>query len=238
MTKHSKRWKAGHELVDPDKLYTPLEAVRLVKETAKAKFDETVEVHLRLGIDPRQADQNIRGTVALPNGTGKEVRVAVFAQGDKAREAETAGADKVGAADLVAKIEKGEIDFDVAIATPDMMGVVGKIGKILGPRGLMPNPKSGTVTFEVAKAVKDVKGGKIEYRVDKTAISHCILGKASFTEKQLVENYQTLLEEIIRAKPAAAKGRYIKSIALSSTMGPGIMVDPAKVRDLMEEPQA
>jgi large subunit ribosomal protein L1 len=238
MTKHSKRWKTGHELVDTDKLHTPLEAARLVKETAKAKFDETVEVHMRLGIDPRQADQNIRGTVALPHGTGKSVRVAVFAQGDKAREAEAAGADKVGAADLVAEIEKGQMDFDVAIATPDMMGTVGKLGKVLGPRGLMPNPKSGTVTFDVAKAVEAVKAGKIEYRVDKTAITHCVIGKASFTEKQLVENYQSLLEEIIRAKPAAAKGRYIKSIALSSTMGPGIMVDPAKVRDLMEEPNS
>lgn len=238
MARHSKRVNAALAEVDKAKVYGPFEAMRLVKANATAKFDETVEVHVWLGIDPRQADQLVRGTVVLPHGTGKAVRVAVFAKGDKAREAEAAGADKVGAEELVAEVEKGQMDFDVAIATPDMMGAVGKVGKILGPRGLMPNPKAGTVTFEVAKAVTDVKGGKVEYRVDKLAIAHMIIGKASFSEKQLAENYQTLLEEIVRAKPSAAKGRYIKSISVSSTMGPGVPVDPAKLHELLDDSAA
>jgi len=233
--KKGKKYREVLSKIDREKLYTPLEAVKLLKEIANAKFDETVETHIRLGVDPRKADQQVRGTVALPHGTGKTVRVAVFAQGEKAREAEAAGADIVGAADLAEKVEKGWFEFDVAIATPDMMGTVGKLGKLLGPRGLMPNPKAGTVTFDVGKAVKDVKAGKIEYRVDKFGIVHSAIGKISFPVEKLVENYQALIEEIMRAKPAAAKGKYIKSISLSSTMSPGIKVDTTKTRDLLEE---
>ena len=214
--KVGKKMAAARAKVERDKLYAPREAVRLAKETAGAKFDETVEVHIRLGVDPRQADQQVRGTVVLPHGTGKTARVAVFAQGEKAREAEEAGADAVGGDDLVEKVEKGWLDFDTAVATPDMMGKVGKLGKLLGPRGLMPNPKAGTVTFEVAKAVKDIKGGKVEYRLDKFAIMHLVIGKASFEERQLVENYEALLDEIIRVKPGAAKGKYLKTISLST----------------------
>lgn len=233
--KKSKKYREALSKIDREKLYSPLEAVNLLKEIANAKFDETVEVHVRLGVDPRKADQQVRGTVSLPHGTGKTVRVAVFAQGEKAREAEAAGADVVGAADLAEKVEKGWFEFDVAIATPDMMSVVGKLGKLLGPRGLMPNPKAGTVTFDVGKTVKDVKAGKIEYRVDKFGIVHSVIGKLSFPIEKLIGNYQALIEELIRAKPSAAKGKYIKSINLSTTMSPGVRVDTTKVRDLMEE---
>ena len=233
--KVSKNLAKARQEIDRDRLYSPLEAVRLAKKLSTAKFDETVEVHIRLGVDPRQANQQVRGTVVLPHGTGKKVRVAVFAQGEKAKEAQEAGADVVGADDLIEKVQKGELDFDAAIATPDMMGKVGKVGKILGPRSLMPNPKAGTVTFDVGKAVKDIKAGKVEYRVDKYGIVHLVIGKVSFDEKALVENYATLIDELIRAKPAAAKGRYLKSIALTTTMGPSIKVDPLKVRNLLEE---
>lgn len=233
--KRSKKYRDAMAKIEQDKIYTPLEAVRLLKEFVDTKFDQTVETHIRLGVDPRKADQQVRGTVGLPHGTGKTVRVAVFAQGEKAREAEAAGADVVGAQDLAEKVEKGWFEFDVAIATPDMMSAVGKLGKLLGPRGLMPNPKAGTVTFDVGKAVKDVKAGKVEYRVDKFGIVHSVIGKASFEVEQLVENYQALLEEIVRAKPAAAKGKYIRSISFAGTMTPGIKVDTMKTRDLMEE---
>lgn len=236
--KQGKKYREALAKIDREKLYSPLEAVKLLKELANAKFDQTMEIHIRLGVDPRKADQQVRGTVSLPHGTGKTVRVAVFAQGDKAKEAETAGADIVGAADLAEKVQAGFFDFDVAIATPDMMATVGKLGKLLGPRGLMPNPKAGTVTFDVGKTVKDVKAGKIEYRVDKFGIVHSVIGKASFPVENLIDNYQTLIEEIIRAKPAAAKGKYIKSISLSTTMSPGVKVDTTKTRDLMEEEAA
>lgn len=238
MARPGKKYRSSTEQVDKTRVCAPLEAVRLLKSLPSAKFDESVEVHFRLGVDPRQADQQVRGTVVLPHGTGKSVRVAVFAKGDKAREAEGAGADVVGAEDLVARVEKGEIGFDAAIATPDMMGAVGKIGKILGPRGLMPNPKAGTVTFDVKKAVLDIKAGKVEYRLDKQANMHVVIGKLSFEVSALVENYAALLEEVVRAKPPAAKGRYIRSITLTSTMGPGIPVDPSKTRNLLEEPAA
>ncbi|MBS3910120.1 MAG: 50S ribosomal protein L1 [Actinobacteria bacterium] len=233
--KRSKKYNAAVAKIEQDRIYSPLEAVRLLRELVDTKFDQTVETHIRLGVDPRKADQQVRGTVGLPHGTGRTVRVAVFAQGEKAREAEAAGADVVGAQDLAEKVEKGWFEFDVAIATPDMMSAVGKLGKLLGPRGLMPNPKAGTVTFDVAKAVKDVKAGKVEYRVDKFGIVHSVIGKASFGVEQLIENYQALLEEIVRAKPAAAKGKYIKSITFAGTMTPGIKVDTMKTRDLMEE---
>lgn len=233
--KRGKKYQEAAKKVDKNVLVTPLQALRFIKENALAKFDESVEVHFRLGIDPRKADQQVRGTVVLPAGTGKTVRVAVFAQGDKQKEAEEAGAVVVGGADLAEKIEKGWMDFDVSIATPDMMSVVGKLGKILGPRGLMPNPKSGTVTFDVGKAVKDIQKGKVEYRADKYGIVHVVVGKASFTEEQLIENYSALIDEILRVKPAAAKGKYLKTISIASTMGPGVRVDPAKVKDLMEE---
>lgn len=236
--KRGKKYREVLEKVDRNKLYSPLEAVKLLKEISNAKFDETVEAHIRLGVDPRKADQQVRGTVSLPHGTGKTVRVAVFAQGEKAKEAEEAGADFVGAADLAEKVQGGFFDFDVAIATPDMMATVGKLGKLLGPRGLMPNPKAGTVTFDIGKTVKDVKAGKIEYRLDKFGIVHSVIGKKSFPVEKLIENYQALIEEIIRAKPAAAKGKYIKSISLSATMSPGIKVDTTKTRDLMEEEAA
>ncbi len=228
MAKPGKNYREGSALVDKDKVYPPSEAVHLVKETARAKFDETVEAHIRLGIDPRKADQQVRGSLTLPHGTGKEKRVAVFAQGDKAREAEAAGADIVGGEDLAAKVQAGEMDFDATVATPDMMGIVGRLGKILGPRGLMPNPKAGTVTMDVAGAVKDIKAGKVEYRVDKFGISHVVIGKASFSEDALLENYSALMEEITRAKPSAAKGRYIKSVSIAATMGPGVRVESGK----------
>ena len=235
MPKHGKRYNEQAAKIDSTKLYAPVEAAKLVKETASAKFDESIEVHFRLGIDPRKADQNIRGSIALPHSTGKTVRVAVFAEGDKAREAEAAGADVIGSDELVAAIQKGEINFDAAIATPNMMAKVGRIGKLLGPRGLMPNPKLGTVTMDVAKMVGELKAGRVEYRADRYGICHVPLGKASFELADLVDNYQTLIAEILRVKPATAKGRYIKSIAFSSTMGPGVKVDTTKVRALMED---
>ncbi len=227
-----KTYAAAAEKLEQDKIYSPMDAIKFVKENGIAKFDETVDVAIRLGIDTRKADQQVRGTIILPGGTGKSLKIAVFAQGDKAREATEAGADIVGAADLVEDVSKGKMDFDVAIATPDMMGQVGKLGKILGPRGLMPNPKTGTVTQDIAKAVQDSKGGKVEYRADKFGIVHMIIGKRSFTEDALADNYTTLLSEIVRVKPAGAKGRYIKGITMSSTMGPGLKIDPAKIKDL------
>jgi large subunit ribosomal protein L1 len=235
MTQHGKRYAAARATVDRERLYSPLEAVRLLKGFDGARFDETVEVHFRLGLNVRHADEQLRGTLMLPHGIGKAVRVAVFAEGEKAREAEEAGADVVGAADLAQRVEGGFTDFDVAIATPDQMGVVGRLGRILGPRGLMPNPKTGTVTFEVAKAVEDAKAGKLEYRTDRGANVHLPIGKKSFEERALLENYATLVEEIVRAKPAAAKGRYIKGITLTTTMGPGVHVDPQRTRGIVEE---
>ena len=234
MAKQGRRYTAAKKSIEPDRLYTPLEGMRLLKSFESAKFDETVEVHFRLGVDVRHADQIVRGTTVLPHGTGKEMRVAVFAEGDKAREAEEAGADIVGSDALAKQIQEGVFDFDIAIATPDMMGTVGKLGRILGPRGLMPNPKSGTVTFDVGKAVADAKGGKVEYRTDRSGIVHLSIGKKSFTEEQLVENYGAVLDEIVRAKPAAAKGKYIKSASISATMSPGLELDPARTRDLLE----
>ena len=235
MTAHGKRYRSARERIDREKLYSPLEAVRELKSFGDAKFDETVEAHFRLGLNVRHADEQLRGTLMLPHGTGKDVRVAVFAEGEKAREAEEAGADVVGSADLAQKIEGGFTDFDVAIATPDMMGVVGKLGRVLGPRGLMPNPKTGTVTFEVGKAVADSKAGKLEYRTDRGANVHVAIGKKSFDERRLLENYAALVEEIVRVKPAAAKGRYIKTITLTTTMGPGVHLDPARTRGIVEE---
>lgn len=233
--KRGKKFVAAEKAVDRDRLYTPLEALKLAAEIAPAKFDETVEVHFRLGVDTRQADQQVRGSVSLPQGTGKTVRVAVFAQGEKAKEAEDAGADVVGADDLVERISGGFLDFDATVATPDMMAKVGRLGKILGTRGLMPNPKLGTVTMDVARVVKELKAGRVEYRADKFGIAHVGIGKKSFTPEALVENYGALLDEILRAKPASSKGRYIKSITVSTTMGPGIKVDPLKTRNLLEE---
>ena len=235
MSAHGKRYGTARGAIDREQLYSPVAAIRLLQEAPAAKFDETVEVHLNLGLNVRHADEQLRGTMMLPHGTGREARVAVFAEGEKAREAEEAGADVVGAADLATRIEGGFDDFDVAIATPDMMGTVGRLGRVLGPRGLMPNPKTGTVTFDVAKAVKDAKAGKLEYRTDRGANVHVVLGKKSFGERQLVENYAALMDEIMRAKPAAAKGRYIRSITLTSTMGPGIHVDPGVTRGIVEE---
>ncbi len=230
-----KRLKAARGMVDRERLYQPMEAVRLLKETPAAKFDETVEVHFRLGINVRHAEEQLRGTVMLPHGTGSNARVAVFAQGDKAAEAEAAGADVVGGEDLAQRILDGFDDFDVTVATPDMMVTVGKLGRVLGPSGKMPNPKTGTVTMDIRKAVEDIKSGKIEYRTDRTGIVHVPLGKRSFGERELGENYAIVLEEILRAKPASAKGRYIKSVVLSSTMGPGIKIDPSRTRDVLEE---
>ena len=235
MSKDSKRFKEAKQTIEPGRFYTPLEAANLLKSMTTANFDETVEVHIKLGVNPRHADQQVRGTVMLPNGTGKSVRVAVFAKGEKAGEAEAAGADFVGAEDLAAQVEGGMLDFDAAIATPDMMGVVGKLGRVLGPRGLMPNPKAGTVTFEVGKAVTDMKGGKIEYRTDKFGVVHVIIGKKSFTAEQLVGNYSEVLGEIVRAKPAAAKGKYLRTITMTSTMGPGVPLDTSKTRALVDE---
>ena len=234
MAKQGRRYTAAKKTIEPDRLYTPLEGMRLLKSLESAKFDETVEVHFRLGVDVRHADQIVRGTTVLPHGTGKEMRVAVFAEGDKAREAEEAGADIIGSEALAKQIQEGVFDFDIAIATPDMMGTVGKLGRILGPRGLMPNPKSGTVTFDVGKAVADAKGGKVEYRTDRSGIVHLSIGKKSFTEEQLVENYGAVLDEIVRAKPAASKGRYLKSVNLTSTMGPSIGLDSTRRTDLLE----
>ena len=235
MPKHGKNYKAAAAKVDRTKLYSPKEAMELAKELAPAKFDETVEVAVRLGVDTRKADQNVRGSIALPHGTGKTVRVAVFAEGEKAREAEAAGADVVGSDDLVAQIQAGELNFDAAIATPNMMGKVGRLGKILGPRGLMPNPKLGTVTMDVAKMVGELKAGRVEYRADRYGICHVPMGKVSFDTQKLVENYGALINELLRVKPSSAKGKYVKSVVVSTTMGPGIKVDSTKTRNLMEE---
>jgi large subunit ribosomal protein L1 len=231
-----KAYTNARSAIDREKLYAPLDAVRTLKSLQTAKFDETVEVHMRLGVNVRHADQQLRGTLFLPHGLGKSVMVAVFAQGEKAKEAEEAGADVVGGDDLAARIEGGWTEFDVAVATPDMMGTVGRLGRILGPQGKMPSPKAGTITFDIGKAVTDVKAGKIEYRTDRTGIIHVAIGKKSFEEKALVENYGAVLDEILRSKPAAAKGRYLKSITLASTMGPGLRLDPGRTRDLLEEP--
>ena len=233
--KRSKAFRAAEAEVDRSRLYSPAEAVALARKTSTTKFDPTVEVALRLGVDPRKADQMVRGTVNLPHGTGKTARVIAFATGDKAVEAELAGADAVGSDDLVARIQGGWLDFDAAIATPDQMAKVGRIARILGPRGLMPNPKTGTVTMDVTKAVQDIKGGKINFRVDKQANLHFVIGKASFPTERLVENYAAALDEVLRAKPSAAKGRYLKKVSFTSTMGPGIPVDPNRVRNLLTE---
>ena len=235
MSAHGKQYRNARAAFDREQEYSPVEAIRLLKEMQTAKFDETVEVHFRLGLNVRHADEQLRGTLMLPHGTGKEARVAVFAEGEKAKEAQDAGADIVGSADLAKRVEEGFTEFDVAIATPDQMGNVGKLGRILGPRGLMPNPKTGTVTMDVAKAVRDAKAGKLEYRTDRGANVHVSIGKKSFGQRQLVENYAALVDEIVRAKPAAAKGRYIRQITLTSTMGPGIHVDPAKTRGIVDE---
>jgi large subunit ribosomal protein L1 len=235
VSKRSKSLRAADAQIDQERLYAPLEAVRLAKETATTKFDSTVEGAFRLGVDPRKADQMVRGTVNLPHGTGKTARVIVFAQGAKAEEAVAAGADEVGTDELVARIQGGWLDFDAAIATPDQMAKIGRIARILGPRGLMPNPKTGTVTMDVTKAVNEIKGGKITFRVDKHSNLHLIIGKASFSEDQLVDNYAAVLDEVLRAKPSAAKGKYLKKITVSTTMGPGIPVDPNKTRNLLED---
>lgn len=230
--KRGKRYLEAQKLVDRAKLYDANEAVSLVLDTAKAKFDETVEAHVKLGVDGRHADQQVRGAVVLPHGTGKTVKVLVFAKGDKAKEAEAAGADHVGAEELIPKIQNdGWLDFDVVVATPDMMAVVGRLGRVLGPKGLMPNPKSGTVTMDVTKAINDIKAGKVEYRLDKNNIIHVPIGKVSFGSEKLGDNFHTLMNAIIKAKPAAAKGQYLRSVAISSTMGPGIKVNPAKVNE-------
>jgi large subunit ribosomal protein L1 len=235
MAARGKRYLEARSTIDREATYSPVEAVRMLKELPGPRFDETVEVHFRLGLNVRHADEQLRGTLMLPHGTGKETRVAVFAEGDKAREAEEAGADVVGSADLAKRIEEGFTDFDVAVATPDQMGNVGRLGRILGPRGLMPNPKTGTVTFEVGKAVRDAKAGKLEYRTDRGANVHLSIGKKSFDARALVENYAAVVDEIVRAKPAAAKGRYIRQITLTTTMSPGIHVDPAKTRGIVDE---
>ncbi|HUR13916.1 MAG TPA: 50S ribosomal protein L1 [Mycobacteriales bacterium] len=233
--KRSKAYNAAAAKIDADKVYSPLEAARLAKETSTTKYDATVEVAMCLGVDPRKADQMVRGTVNLPHGTGKTARVIVFAQGDKAAEALAAGADEVGADELIDKVAAGYVDFDAAVATPDMMGKVGKVARVLGPRGLMPNPKTGTVTADVTKAINDIKGGKVNFRVDKQANLHLVIGKASFDDTKLVENYAAALDEISRAKPATAKGKYLKKIVFTTTMGPGIQVDPNKTRNLLDD---
>jgi large subunit ribosomal protein L1 len=238
MSGPGKRYSAAAALIDAEQVYTPAEAFRALKQFPDAKFDETVEIAFRLGIDPRKADQLVRGTVSLPNGTGRSVRVAVFAQGPKATEAREAGADVVGGEELVEEVMKGSIDFEAAVATPDMMAAVGKAGRVLGPRGLMPNPKTGTVTNDIAKAVADIKGGKIEYKTDRVGNVHAILGKKSFSEKQLLENYLTVVEEVLRAKPSAAKGKYVISLTVSTTMGPGISIDTNRMKGIQEAAQA
>jgi large subunit ribosomal protein L1 len=236
--KRSKAYRAAAEKVDFDKLYAPLEAIRLARETSTTKNAATVEVAMSLGVDPRKADQMVRGTVNLPHGTGKTARVLVFATGDRAEEARAAGADIVGADELIDRVAAGFLDFDSAVATPDLMGKVGRLGRVLGPRGLMPNPKTGTVTNDVAKAVNDIKGGKIEFRVDRQANLHFIIGKTSFDDTQLVENYAAAIDEVLRLKPSTAKGRYLKKATVTTTMGPGIPVDPNKTRNLMDDDQA
>ena len=238
MAKHGKSYIDAKQRFDRAREYSPSEAIALVKQLSTAKFDESVEVHVRTGLNVRHADEQLRGTIALPNGLGKDVKIAVFAQGDKAREAEEAGADVVGGEDLAKRIQEGFDDFDVAIATPDMMPIVGRLGRILGPAGKMPNPKVGTVTMDVARAVGESKAGKVEYRTDRTAIVHLVIGKKDFEERMLLENYAAVIDELIRAKPAAAKGRYIRSVTFASTMGPGVKVDPSQTRDIVGEPVA
>jgi large subunit ribosomal protein L1 len=239
MTQRSKAYRTAAEAIDKDKLYPPMEAVRLAREAAKGKkFDSTVDIAMRLGVDPRKADQMVRGTVNLPHGTGKTARVLVFATGEKAEAATAAGADFVGSDDMIEKVNGGWLDFDAVVATPDLMGKVGRLGRVLGPRGLMPNPKTGTVTPDVSKAVSDIKGGKIEFRVDRHANLHFIIGKASFEETKLVENYAAALEEVLRLKPSSSKGRYIRKIVVSTTMGPGVQVDPNRTRNLTEDAPA
>ncbi len=236
--KRSKAYRAAAEKLDRDTIYAPLQAVRLAKDTKTTKYDPTIEVAMRLGVDPRKADQMVRGTVNLPHGTGKTARVLVFATGDRAEQARAAGADIVGDDALIEEVQKGRLDFDAVVATPDLMGKVGRLGRVLGPRGLMPNPKTGTVTADVTKAVSEIKGGKIEFRVDRNANLHFIIGKASFSETQLVENYGAALEEILRLKPSAAKGRYIRKATMATTMGPGIPLDPNKTKGLLEDAEA
>jgi large subunit ribosomal protein L1 len=236
MANHGKSYTDAKNRYDREREYEPAEAIALVKQLSTAKFNESIEVHVRTGLNVRHADEQLRGTIALPNGLGKDVKVAVFAQGDKAREAEEAGADVVGAEDLATRIQEGFDDFDVAIATPDLMPVVGRLGRILGPSGKMPNPKVGTVTMDVAKAIEESKAGKVEYRTDRNAIVHLVIGKKDFEERNLLENYAAVIEELVRAKPSAAKGRYIRSVTFASTMGPGVRVDPTRTRDLTEEP--
>src|SRR6201996_7525161 len=238
MAKHGKAYLDAKQRFDRSREYTPSEAIALVKQLSTAKFDESVEVHVRTGLNVRHANEQLRGTIALPNGLGKDVKVAVFAQGDKAREAEEAGADVVGAEDRAEKIQNGFDDFDVAIATPDLMPVVGRLGRILGPAGKMPNPKVGTVTMDVAKAVEESKAGKVEYRTDRNAIVHLVIGKREFDERKRLENYAAVIDELIRAKPSAAKGRYLRTVTVATTMGPGVKVDPTRTRDIVEEPVA
>jgi len=238
VSKHGKTYEDAKQRFDRETEYAPAEAISLIKQLSRVKFNESVEVHVRTGLNVRHADEQLRGTIALPNGLGKNVKVAVFAQGDKAREAEEAGADIVGAEDLAKQIQEGFDDFDVAIATPDLMPVVGRLGRILGPAGKMPNPKVGTVTMDVAKAVEESKAGKVEYRTDRNAIVHLVIGKRDFEERNLLENYAAVIEELIRAKPSAAKGRYIRSVTFATTMGPGVKVDPSRTRDIIEEPVA
>src|SRR6201994_2952376 len=238
MAKHGKAYLDAKQRFDRGQEYAPAEAIALVKQLGSAKFDESVEVHIRTGLNVRHADEQLRGTIALPNGLGKEVKIAVFAQGDKAREAEEAGADVVGGEDLATRIQEGFDDFDVAIATPDMMPVVGRLGRILGPAGKMPKPRGGTVAMDVAKAVEESKAGKVEYRTDRNAIVHLVIGKRDFEDRKLLENYAAVIEELIRAKPSAAKGRYIRTVTFATTMGPGVKVDPSRTRDIVEEPVA
>jgi len=238
VARRGKAYLEARSGVDREREYSPAEAIALIKQLSRAKFDESVEVHVRTGLNVRHADEQLRGTLALPNGLGKDVKVAVFAQGDKAREAEEAGADVVGAEDLAQRIQDGFDDFDVAIATPDLMPVVGRLGRILGPRGKMPNPRVGTVTMDVGKAVEESKAGKVEYRTDRNAIVHLVIGKKSFDDRRLLENYAAVIDELIRAKPSAAKGRYLRTVTITSTMGPGIKVDPSRTRDIVEEPAA
>jgi large subunit ribosomal protein L1 len=235
---HGKAYIESRKEVDRERDYSPAEAIALIKQLSHAKFDESIEVHVRTGLNVRHADEQLRGTLALPNGLGKDVKVAVFAQGDKAREAEEAGADVVGAEELAQRVQDGFDDFDVAIATPDLMPVVGRLGRILGPRGKMPNPRVGTVTMDVGRSVEEAKAGKVEYRTDRNAIVHLVIGKRSFDDRRLLENYAAVIDELIRAKPSAAKGRYLRTITLTSTMGPGIKVDPSRTRDIIEEPVA
>ena len=238
MAKHGKSYTEARQRFDREREYQPAEAIALVKQLSSVKFNESVEVHVRTGLNVRHADEQLRGTIALPNGLGKDVKVAVFAQGDKAREAEEAGADVVGAEDLAQRVQDGFDDFDVAIATPDLMPVVGRLGRILGPAGKMPNPKVGTVTMDVARAVEESKAGKVEYRTDRNAIVHLVIGKRDFDDKKLLENYAAVIDELIRAKPSAAKGRYIRTVVVATTMGPGVKVDPTRTRDIVEEPVA